>query len=251
MVPYHRAISAWVALKKQKEIPGFLNKLKLPVPEPADLKKLDKDEVTKRFISWYKSQTLDADIDIAYYQILQVLPKRKLINTLLLLGKTADEIQFRLNQQHKLLYPVQAIYLYADLFWDTSIEFNQLLNTVSKFGDEEKAVYLTALLGNSWEAELGAGLVPDISLANFLKFTIASGMKAVQNVLNQKVLKSPDKMIALALRAAELLKEIEKVSDRDPMEDLSFGLTLLEKDNDSPVSDYQGKILQTNKAEDV
>jgi len=250
MVPYHRAISAWVALKKQKEIPGYLKKLKLPLPEQAALKDLDRDGATKRFANWYKSKALDADIDIAYYQILQVLPKRKMVNTLLLLGKSADEIQYRLNQQHKLLYPVQAISIYAELFWDTSIEFNQLLDTVSKFDEEEKQTYMTALLGSSWEAELESGLIPDISITNFLRLTIASGLKAVHTILNDKNPKAPEKMITIALRAAELLKEIEKVSDRDPMEDLAFGLNVLEKDNDTPISQFEGRVLQTNKVED-
>lgn len=248
MIPYHRAVSAWAALKKHKEIPGYLKKLGIPVPK--EIKVMDRDASTKKFAKWFKNQEMNPDIDIAYYQILQILPRRKLVNTLLLLKKTPEEIQYRLDKHHKLLIPEEALTMYAELFWDVHIDFNDLLASVQSFNEEERRAYLAALLGVSWEAELEAGLIPDVSITNFLKLTITSGLKAVSKLLQAEEISNPDKVIALALRASELLKDIEKASDSDPTRDLAFGLTLVEKDEDATITMFDGKILQTNKAED-
>ena len=103
MTPYHRLISAWVLLEKQKDIPKYLERLGLPEPEtlPEIVKKPTRDETVSRFCRWFSGAEMDHDIDIVYYRLLPVVGTRKTLNTLLLLGYTPEALSpCRLEPSH-------------------------------------------------------------------------------------------------------------------------------------------------------
>jgi len=254
MTPYHRLISAWVLLDKIKEIPGYLKRLGLPMPAMLDalIKKPTNDRTVSRFCRWFTTNgELDADLDVVYYRILPVVGIRKTMNTLLLLGYTPETLSKQMMDSHRLPVSPEVVSLYRDLCWDTDIDYHLLLRTVNDFKPDEKEAYMIALTGTQWEAELEAGVVPNISVKSLLKLITAAGFKSVNQLLKLRSYHHPEKVLALALKAADLLKDMETVNNHDVATALAFELELVKEDSDPEMSQLQLDFIDTSVPEEA
>jgi len=253
MTPYHRLISAWVLLEKQKDIPKYLERLGLPEPEtlPELVKKPTRDEMVSRFCRWFSGAEMDHDIDIVYYRLLPVVGTRKTLNTLLLLGYTPEALSQQLVNSHRLPVVPEIIRLYSSLCWDTALDYHILLRTARNFREDESAAYLKALTGTQWEAEITAGVVPNVAVKSLLKMITAAGYRAINQLLKTGEYEYPERVVSLALKAADMLKDMEATAPNDVAEALAFELELVKEDTDPSIQQLQLDLIDTNSPQEV
>ena len=250
MITYARYITVLNETYDKNKIDITLERLMLPtLRDYSSVKKHDK--YTKRLKSWYSGSADDPELDKAFYRILAELDVRIVINTLLIAYRDTERVFRKLKEASLFDFTHEELLIYSKCFWDVSEIDRQAISNFESFNTRESNNYITAVYKPVWQAELAAGIVPDVDTKSLLKLIAASGMKTVSEVLNGTTnITNPERLISMSIKAMELLRDIDTASLGDPASELKFKIAAVEKSTDICIDDLDGEIIDTNALDD-